>query len=135
MCEYHYGGLLAWKGKGRYRVSMDSRNSVYGAGLFKLHHNALAVDSWIAQNQTRRTRPEETAALAFRKELLAASGAVLVESPGYNPYRKGLCALLEKDPDWKIVRDIVDETGRKARLSVRRHVLYVKLGKPKETGR
>ncbi len=131
VCEYHFGGLVAWKGGGRYRVSMDSRNSVYGAELFKLHQNALAVDSWIAQDPRRKEKPDVRAALAFRERLLGASGAVLIESPAYNPYRRGICAVLEKDPEWRIVRDLVDETGTRVRLPVRRHVLYVKLGGPK----
>jgi hypothetical protein len=84
-CEYKFGGVVAWKGRGRLAPSMDSRNSVYGAELYLAHRDAL-----------RRDTP-------FRRELLGRVGAVLILRPTRSRDRRDLIEHLQRARTWQLV--------------------------------
>lgn len=84
-CEYEYGSMLAWLGNGRWRPSMDSRNSVYGAHRYVAHEQALAADT-----DTRR-------------EFLQRCQWVLIHHPNQDPRRQDLAEQLVLDPTWTLV--------------------------------
>src|SRR5262245_20066510 len=84
-CEYKFGGVVAWKGRGRLLPSMDSRNSVYGADLFLAHREAL-----------RRDTP-------FRREILGRVGAVLILRPTRTRDRRDLIEHLRRGKGWQLV--------------------------------
>ncbi len=113
LCEYHYGGVVAWRSRGSLEPSIDSRNSVYGPRYFVLHQLALEVDSIPAAGLARLKEegsPESRAALrdveearTLLSEHLAEVRAVLIDDPRRNPRRRGLLERLEEDPVWQIV--------------------------------
>ena len=82
---------------------MDSRNSVYGGELYKLHQNALGVDTFISFSPNIRT-PEILEALSYRAWLLEHCQAVLIRGEPRNPnrkwWRRGLHSLLVQDSSW-----------------------------------
>ncbi len=84
-CEYKFGGVVAWKGRGRLQPSMDSRNSVYGAELYLAHRDAM-----------RRDTP-------FRRELLERVGAVLILRPTRLRDRRDLIEHLRRARRWQLV--------------------------------
>jgi hypothetical protein len=84
-CEYKFGGVVAWKGRGRLLPSMDSRNSVYGAELYLAHREAM-----------RRDTP-------FRRELLQRVGAVLILRPTLRRDRRDLIEHLQRARLWQLV--------------------------------
>lgn len=81
LCEYDYGGVVAWKGQGRLKPSMDSRNTVYGASRFQEHQAQLA----------RGDSP-----------LLSRAVAVLIRSPFLGQPRSRLHRNLEDHPAWAL---------------------------------
>jgi hypothetical protein len=101
-CEYKFGGVVAWRGRGRLLPSMDSRNSVYGAELYRAHQEAI-----------RRDTP-------FRRELLEKVGAVLILRPTLLRERRDLIDHLTRDRRWQLVH--ADE----------RSLLFVKRPRPGE---
>jgi len=84
-CDYKFGGVIAWKGRGRLQPSMDSRNSVYGADLYLAHRDAM-----------RRDTP-------FRRELLGRVGAVLILRPTELRDRRDLIEHLRRAKTWELV--------------------------------
>jgi hypothetical protein len=96
-CEYQFGGVVAWRSGGKLEPSMDSRNSVYGADLYRAHAAAILRDT------------------PFRRELLERVGAVLILRPSPRRDRSDLIRYLEGDERWRL--DRIDD----------RSLLYVKL--------
>jgi hypothetical protein len=84
-CEYKFGGVVAWRSRGRLQPSMDSRNSVYGAELYRAHSEALLRDT------------------PFRRELLDRVGAVLILRPTPRRERSDLIQHLERDRRWRLL--------------------------------
>jgi len=82
-CEYTFGGILMWKGKGELQPTMDGRNTVYGSELYLKHRAALAGPC------------------TYREELLEQVGAVLINHPSYKPAREELVQRLLSDTRWK----------------------------------
>ncbi len=99
-CEYKFGGVVAWRGRGKLQPSMDSRNSVYGADLYLAHSEAI-----------RRDTP-------FRRELLDRAGAVLILRPTPRRDRRDLIEHLQRTKSWQL-----------AHLG-RRSLLFVKVSPP-----
>jgi hypothetical protein len=83
-CDYKFGGVVAWRGRGRLRPTMDSRNSVYGADLYLAHQEAL-----------RRDTP-------YRRELLDSVGAVLILRPTLLRDRRDLIDQLRRGKRWRL---------------------------------
>lgn len=96
LCEYDYGGVLAWAGRGAMQVSMDSRNTVYGAEVFVAHQAALDC-----------TPGSE----AYREALLGEADAALVYNPLRQRRRAELFFRLELGPGWKRI-PFESEDGR-----------------------
>jgi hypothetical protein len=84
-CEYKFGGVVAWRGRGRLFPSMDSRNSVYGADLYLAHREAMHRDT------------------PLRRELLERVGAVLVLRPTLQRDRRDLIEHLRRAKVWRLV--------------------------------
>jgi hypothetical protein len=85
LCEYKFGGVVAWRSEGRLQPSMDSRNSVYGAELYRAHSAALLRDT------------------PFRRELLDSVGAVLILRPTPRRDRSDLIHHLEREQRWQLL--------------------------------
>ncbi|MFQ5653982.1 MAG: hypothetical protein ACE5GW_04545 [Planctomycetota bacterium] len=83
LCEYEYGGTVAWASRGELQPSMDSRNRVYGAEIFREHENALDRDD------------EE------RRRLLDLAAAAIIHHPQRDPWRRELAGQLDIDPTWR----------------------------------
>lgn len=123
-CEYEFGGLIAWRTGGRAQISMDSRNSVYGADLFRVHHNSLFVDS------TPNARgPDVDAARAFRERMLDECYIALVHSPTHDPWRRGLHNVLVEDPRWRNI-SVIETVNGVTRIPA--SSLWVRVAKPKQ---
>jgi hypothetical protein len=99
-CEYKFGGVVAWRSRGRLQPSMDSRNSVYGADLYLAHSEAILRDT------------------PFRRELLERVGAVLILRPTPRRDRRNLIEHLMRAKSWQLAH--VD----------RRSLLFVKAPPP-----
>lgn len=82
VCEYEYGGVIAWKSRGALRPTMDSRNSVYGADRFIRHQAGLTSGDPV---------------------LLSEAVAAVVRSPWADARRLPLHERLEDDPDWLLI--------------------------------
>jgi len=96
-CDYKFGGVVAWRGGGRLRPTMDSRNSVYGAELYLAHQQAL-----------RRDTP-------YRRRLLDEVGAVLILRPTQRRDRSDLIEHLRASKRWALVH-----AGERSMLFVKR---------------
>ncbi len=83
-CEYKFGGVVAWRSGGKLQPSMDSRNSVYGADLYRAHAAAMLRDT------------------PFRRELLERVGAVLILRPTPRRARGDLIRHLEGEKRWRL---------------------------------
>ncbi|MEM7168342.1 MAG: hypothetical protein AAF581_23045 [Planctomycetota bacterium] len=83
LCEYHHGGVVAWRSGALLRPTMDSRNSVYGAERFLAHQQALDTGAAV--------------------ELFDHAVAALVSAPWKWPQRSALHARLASDPSWLLV--------------------------------
>ncbi|MGE3164327.1 MAG: hypothetical protein AB7O52_05445 [Planctomycetota bacterium] len=81
VCEYEYGGVLAWKSRGTLRPTMDSRNTVYGAQRFLEHQTGLVTGEI---------------------PLLGSAVAAVIRSPWVTADRARLHARLEDDPQWRL---------------------------------
>ncbi|MCI0650907.1 MAG: hypothetical protein L0Z55_03370 [Planctomycetes bacterium] len=91
LCEYDYGGVIAWASEGRLKVSMDSRNTVYGADLYLRHLAALEVRDPL----TFAVDSKDLDALLSR-----CDAAVLRDGDKF-PERALICAILDADPAWR----------------------------------
>lgn len=103
-CEYKFGGVVAWRSAGRLQPSMDSRNSVYGADLYRAHGEALVRDT------------------PFRRELLERVGAVLILRPTPRRDRSDLIEHLRRAKRWQLVH------------ASERSLLFVKAPAPGDSG-
>ncbi|MCA8960000.1 MAG: hypothetical protein KDC38_05785 [Planctomycetes bacterium] len=113
LCEYHYGGAIIWRGEGRLRPTMDSRNSVYGAELYQQHQEALEVENWVPLIPQIEEDPRQRAQLdrlrsakALLDDLLERVGAVVIRDPEVDPRRMGLHRRLASDPEWEVIGGI-----------------------------
>jgi hypothetical protein len=84
-CDYKFGGVVAWRGRGRLLPTMDSRNSVYGAELYLAHRAAIQSDT------------------PLRRELLERTGAVLILRPTAKRDRRDLIEHLRRAKRWQLV--------------------------------
>jgi hypothetical protein len=84
-CDYKFGGVVAWRGRGRLFPTMDSRNSVYGAELYLAHRAAIRGDT------------------PLRRDLLERVGAVLILRPTPTRDRRDLIEHLRRSPRWQLV--------------------------------
>ncbi len=112
LCEYHYGGVLAWRGQGKIQPTMDSRNTVYGAERYLLHRGALEAENYAPYFDQLRARTDAKSrkevaklerAYAYLHDLLDDVGAVLIRDAGTFPSRKGLHEFLVRSEAWEPV--------------------------------
>ena len=84
-CDYKFGGVVAWRGRGRLFPTMDSRNSVYGGDLYLAHRAAIRGDT------------------PLRRDLLDRVGAVLILRPTATRDRRDLIDHLRRSRRWQLV--------------------------------
>ena len=89
LCEYEFGGMVAWQGHGELQVSLDSRNSVYGSELLLRHHAAF---------------DGAAEGLAYRELLIRQCGAAIIRNPLRDRRRLGLFWRLDRDDAWEYMQ-------------------------------
>lgn len=110
ICEYQYGGVIAWRSGGRLEPTLDSRNSVYGAKAYRELAAMLEVDR-VPVEKVSLLRPEDRDLFVRARERLErhleGATAVLIADPRIDPRRAPFILRLELDPKWR--REPIDD--------------------------
>lgn len=112
ICEYQYGGVVAWRSGGSLKPSLDSRNSVYGATQYQELINMLEIAGIPEEAASRLPAAQRAPFLAARARLevlLEEATAILLMDPDAYPSnaavqtRRRFIQQLTLDPRWERV--------------------------------